>query len=133
MGVSSEPFPLSLSLKDLIRGTEENKNSYGSLWSKVLAAQAKKQKVISKSSAAKVRRPSRVLTKRRAVRLIEGPRRRSNGIERRVRTLRRLLPNSESMELDGLFRETADYILSLQMRVRVMQIMVKVLTGSDDV
>jgi len=54
------------------------------------------------------------------------------GIERRVRTLKKLIPNSESMGLDGLFRETADYILSLQMRVKVMQIMVKVLTGSDD-
>lgn len=59
-------------------------------------------------------------------------RRANNGIERRVRTLKRLVPNGnrDCVGLDGLFRETADYILSLQMRVRVMQIMAKFLTGA---
>ncbi|XP_027367574.1 transcription factor UPBEAT1-like [Abrus precatorius] len=118
MGVSSLPSLVSLSLKDLLQGNEEKRtSSHGCLWSKVLAAQAKKQKLTKR----------RILMKRRG-----GSRRGSNGIQRRVRTLKRLIPNSDSMELDGLFRETANYILSLQTRVRVMQVMVKVLTGSDE-
>ncbi|KAF2325060.1 hypothetical protein GH714_022512 [Hevea brasiliensis] len=49
----------------------------------------------------------------------------ANGIHRRVRTLKKLIPNSEAEGLEGLFRDSADYILSLQMIVKVMQIMVK--------
>ncbi|TKY51519.1 Transcription factor UPBEAT1 [Spatholobus suberectus] len=120
MGVSSQP----LSLKNILQGTEENKtSSYGCLWNKVLAVEAKKQKGTKRS----VRRPRRIVMKRRV-----GSRRGSNGIRRRVRTLKSLIPNSDSLGLDGLFRETANYILSLQTRVRVMQVMVKVLTGSDE-
>lgn len=63
---------------------------------------------------------------------VTGSRRPAKGIERRVKTLKNLVPNSDSAGLDDLFRETADYILSLQMRVRVMQIMVKVLTDSEE-
>lgn len=127
MGISSQPSLVSFSLKDLIQGTEENKtsSSYGCLWSKVLTAQAKKVKGTKRS----VRRPRRILMMNRR----SGSRRGSyNGIRRRVRTLKSLVPNSDSLGLDGLFRQTADYILSLQTRVRVMQVMVKVLTGSDD-
>ncbi|KAI4295149.1 hypothetical protein MLD38_040604 [Melastoma candidum] len=51
-------------------------------------------------------------------------------IARRVRTLKSLVPNGESMGLEGLFRETADYIACLEMRVRAMQIVVDALTGS---
>ncbi|RDX74473.1 Transcription factor UPBEAT1, partial [Mucuna pruriens] len=106
------PIPLEASFQI---GTEENRtSSYGCLWSKVLA---KKQKGTKR----------RILMKRRG-----GSRRGSNGIRRRVRTLKSLIPNVDSLGLDGLFRETANYILSLQTRVRVMQVMVKVLTGSDD-
>lgn len=82
-------------------------------------------------------RSKRVLMKRRRLgasrRRLGASRRRGNyGIVRRVRILKRLIPNSQTVgSLDGLFRETADYILSLQMRVRVMQIMVKVLSGSE--
>ncbi|KAJ1424916.1 hypothetical protein SESBI_11310 [Sesbania bispinosa] len=126
MGISSQP-----SLKDLLQGTEENRNSsYGYLWSKVLAAQVKKQKIMKKSFNNRRSRTKRVLMKRRG-----GSRRgsNSNGIQRRVRTLKSLIPNSNnSMGLDGLFRDTADYILALQTRVRVMQVMVEVLTGYDD-
>nr|KYP74723.1 Transcription factor bHLH151 family [Cajanus cajan] len=118
MGVSSSL--VSLSLKDLLQGTEENRTS-SYLWSKVLAAQAKK------GTKRGVRRPRRILMKRRGA-----SRRGSNGIRRRVRTLKSLVPNSDSLGLDGLFRETASYILSLQTRVKVMQVMVKVLTGSDE-
>nr|ACU16544.1 unknown [Glycine max] len=127
MGISSQPSLVSLSLKDLIQGTEENRtsSSYGCLRSKALAAQAKKVKGTKRS----VRRPRRILMMKRR----SGSRRGSNnGIRRRVRKLKSLVPNSDSLELDGLSRDTADYILSLQTRVRVMQVMVKVLTGSDD-
>lgn len=110
MGISSHPSLVSLSLKDLL---EANRNSsYGCLRTKKKG----------------VRRPTRrVLMKRRG-----GCRRGSNGIRRRVRTLKTLVPNSHSLGLDGLFRETANYILSLQTRVRVMQVMVNVLTPSHD-
>lgn len=108
MGISSQPSFASLALKDLLDRTEDHCNS----------------------SFARKRRTRRILMKRRG-----GCRRSSgtNGIRTRVKTLKRLVPNSESvMGLDGLFRETADYILSLQTRVRVMQVMVEVLTGPDD-
>ncbi|QCE08002.1 Myc-type [Vigna unguiculata] len=111
MGISSHPSLVSLSLKDLLRGSEANRNSsYGFLRSKV--AEAKKGG----------RRRRRVLMKRRG----------SNGIRRRVRTLKTLIPNSHSLGLDRLFAQTANYILSLQTRVRVMQVMVEVLTPSHD-
>lgn len=50
---------------------------------------------------------------------------------KRIRRLRKMIPNTESVELNGLFRETADYVLWLQMKVRVMQALVHVLKGSD--
>ncbi|KAK7270380.1 hypothetical protein RIF29_23470 [Crotalaria pallida] len=122
MGLSSQPSLVSLSLKDMLRGTAEeprnSSSSYGYLWSKVLAA---------KKSVKGRKRPRRILMKRR-----NGSGRGVNGIRRRVRTLRRLVPNSDSNKgLDGLFRETADYILALQTRVRVMHVMVNVLSGSS--
>lgn len=128
MGISSRPFFVSLSLKEslLLQGiTDEennrNSSSYGYLWSKVLAKKQKKRVM--------GRRSRRVLSMKRR----GGSRRGSSGIQRRVRTLKSLVPNSDStMGLDGLFRETANYILSLQTRVRVMQVMVEVLTGSDE-
>lgn len=51
---------------------------------------------------------------------------------KRIRKLRKMIPKSESMELNGLFRETADYIVWLQMKVRMMQALVHVLNGSDE-
>ncbi|CAL0316071.1 unnamed protein product [Lupinus luteus] len=128
MGISSHPSFVSFSLKDMLQRTEDKRNSssYGYLWSKVVATKSKKQKVIKKS--VKGRRPIRIIMKRR------GSYRRGvvNGIQKRVRTLKRLVPNSDSMGLDGLFRETADYILALQTRVEVMKVMVNVLTESDE-
>ncbi|KAL1343552.1 hypothetical protein HN51_029920 [Arachis hypogaea] len=119
MGVSSHPFSslVSLSLNDL-----EVLNDPSYLWSKV---------------SVKGGRP-RTRTRRVLMKRIGGSRRSrgrgaksNNGIQSRVRTLKNLIPNSDNnMGLDGLFRETANYILSLQNRVRVMQVMVKVLTGS---
>lgn len=87
-----------------------------------------------------VRRKQRVTGKKRSRRMVINSRthpessrsRAAKGIQKKVRTLKKLLPNSESAGLEELFRDTTDYILSLQMRVKVMQIMVKVLTGSDE-
>ncbi|KAG1326170.1 putative transcription factor bHLH147 [Cocos nucifera] len=63
--------------------------------------------------------------------LLQGSRKPVSGIERRIRTLRRLLPNGESMGLEGLLHEAEDYIMCLQMQVKVMQIMVCVLSPKD--
>ncbi|XP_010507911.1 PREDICTED: transcription factor UPBEAT1-like [Camelina sativa] len=63
---------------------------------------------------------------------LEASRRPCRAIHRRVKTLKELVPNTKTSEgLDGLFRQTADYILALEMKVRVMQTMVQVLTESD--
>ncbi|OMO81545.1 hypothetical protein COLO4_23526 [Corchorus olitorius] len=117
-----------------------------SLWSKLVEAQAAKKKRLMKVSCRRKvrnawscrRRPRSIMMKRRPRQAAgeEGSRRpMMNPIEKKIKTLKKLIPNNDELEpmgLDGLFRETADYILSLQMRVKVMQIMVKVLTGSDD-
>ncbi|EYU46826.1 hypothetical protein ABFS82_04G005900 [Erythranthe guttata] len=55
-----------------------------------------------------------------------------NAIERKVRILKKLIPNSEYMGVETLFRETADYIVALQMRAKAMQIMVDALSASAD-
>ncbi|OMO60330.1 hypothetical protein CCACVL1_24243 [Corchorus capsularis] len=117
-----------------------------SLWSKLVEAQAAKKKRLMKVSCRRKvrnswscrRRPRSIMMKRRPRQAAdeEGSRRpMMNPIEKKIKTLKKLIPNNddelEPMGLDGLFRETADYILSLQMRVKVMQIMVKVLTGSE--
>ncbi|KAK7279724.1 hypothetical protein RJT34_24781 [Clitoria ternatea] len=120
MGISSQIH------HGVVENTNSSPSSYECLWRKVLEAQAKRVKDTKR--CVKGRRQIRVLMKRRV-----GSRRGSNGIQRRVKTLKSLIPNSDSnMGLDGLFRETANYILSLQTRVRVMQVMVKVLTGTSD-
>ncbi|KAL7252232.1 hypothetical protein ACSBR1_013976 [Camellia fascicularis] len=59
-------------------------------------------------------------------------RRPMNGIKKRLRTLKKLVQNRRSKGLDGLFKETADYIVCLQMKVKVMQMMVKLLSETDD-
>ncbi|KAJ4956018.1 hypothetical protein NE237_012801 [Protea cynaroides] len=70
--------------------------------------------------------------KRRRV-LPEGSRRPMNEMEKKVRSLKKLIPNgSSSMGLDGLFMETAGYIESLEMQVKVMQVLVKALSGCSD-
>lgn len=72
----------------------------------------------------------RVLKKRSA--FIRSPKRRNNGIERRIKTLEKLVPSDKSIGLEALFGETADYIKCLQMKVKFMQIMVKLLSPSDE-
>ncbi|KAK6941108.1 hypothetical protein RJ641_030639 [Dillenia turbinata] len=134
---ASPPYSLLLSLD------KGGCRSSGSLWSQILEARAKRRcqrrqtrRTGVNGGQLRSKRRGRNLTRRRTRTrraLQDGPRRRPiNGIERRVGTLKKLVPNSESMGLDGLFQETADYILSLQMRVKIMQIMVKVLSDSDE-
>ncbi|XP_059440456.1 transcription factor UPBEAT1 [Corylus avellana] len=116
----------SLDMKGLLQGNDQQSCSANG------SPLGKKQRR-SGGHAVKIskRRPTRVLMKRMAR---VGSRKHANAaVGRRVRTLKRLIPNGESMgSLDGLFREAADYIFSLQMRVRVMQIMVNALTNSDE-
>lgn len=139
MGIVSSPL---LDLKSIIQGNNEEKCKLSeSLWNKVLEAQAKrrssswqvrKRRITWKNGHIKSKKPisRRILMKKRA--RLEGSRRPATVIEKKVKTLKKLIPNSKPLGLDGLFRETADYILALQMRVKVMQIMVNVLTGSEE-
>ncbi|KAL0674749.1 hypothetical protein Bca4012_002730 [Brassica carinata] len=80
-------------------------------------------------------RARRALVKKITIRpkkSLEAHRRPCRAIHRRVKTLKELVPNTNSSEgLDGLFRQTADYIFALEMKVRVMQTMVQVLTETD--
>ncbi|XWS34688.1 hypothetical protein CRYUN_Cryun21dG0058900 [Craigia yunnanensis] len=132
------PLPLLSFDSNGIHGNEEMSEFNGSLWSKLLKPQTKrrmkvkKQRLITRKKVGHVRcrRPRSILMKRRARQ--EGSRRSLKPIEKKVKTLKKLIPDNKSMGLDGLFRETAEYILSLQMRVKVMQIMVKVLTRSNE-
>ena len=120
MGLSKNP--LFESLKGMVHG--DNKEEI---------PRDKARVFYRKNVVLRCKRPRRILMKRRA--RLEGSRRNSGrrGVQRRVRTLKRLVPKSSACTgLDGLFRETADYILSLQMKVKVMQVMVKALTGSDE-
>lgn len=74
-------------------------------------------------------RQRKILKKRRAY---LGPSRRPiKGIGKRVQTLKRLVPNGESKGLYGLFNLAADYILRLQMKVKAMQMMVKLLSQDE--
>lgn len=55
----------------------------------------------------------------------------SRVLGRRVETLKELIPNShECIGVDGLFRETADYILALQLKVQVMKTLIDLLSNS---
>ncbi|CAN7063632.1 unnamed protein product [Brassica rapa subsp. trilocularis] len=64
---------------------------------------------------------------------VEAIRRPSRAIHRRVKTLKELVPNTKSSSagLDGLLRQTADYILALERKVRVMQTMFQALAETD--
>ncbi|XP_057474277.1 transcription factor UPBEAT1-like [Actinidia eriantha] len=118
MGSSSQPFFVAL---DWV-GHEGRCHS-----SRPLALEAQGRKQRAKKRLRMRTRSRRILMKRRAGRF-EGCRR---SMEKKVRTLRKLVPNSESVGLDGLFRVAAMHIRSLQMRVKAMQVMVDVLAGSD--
>ncbi|KAL8224813.1 hypothetical protein R6Q57_017370 [Mikania cordata] len=143
-GVSSSTMSdhnqdLHQTLGDLleIKSKLTNISSRNLLWKKVMEAQAKKTWLGSWKQKMKTRsrKPSRNKTlrmiKRRRTQHREGSRR-STMIEKKVRTLKKLIPNGDStVGLDGLFRETAEYISHLQMRVSLMQAVVNALSNSE--
>ncbi|KAJ9187893.1 hypothetical protein P3X46_003306 [Hevea brasiliensis] len=123
MGVSAHNL-LASNLKGRVQDNEE--------MVPVLESQARRRwQIVRKQMVTRKKRSRRVLMNSRT-RLEGSGSKAANGIHRRVRTLKKLIPNSEAEGLEGLFRDSADYILFLQMRVKVMQIMVKVFTGSDE-
>uniref|UniRef100_A0A5B7C5I1 Putative transcription factor UPBEAT1 n=1 Tax=Davidia involucrata TaxID=16924 RepID=A0A5B7C5I1_DAVIN len=132
------PSPQSLHVLDLkgmiLENKGTNQSSNGSLWSKVLEAQAMRMRQQSINNNIEGHgwssRHRKILMKRRA--FVQGSRRPIYGIEKRVRTLKKLVPNGKSKALDGLFRETGDYIVLLQMKVKLMEMMVKLLSKTDD-
>lgn len=108
----------------------DSDNSNGSSRGKPVASkrrlQAKKRlRIIRRRGANTIEKRNRVRASRSVVRC-------SWKIERRVRMLKTLIPNGESMGLEGLFQETAEYILSLEMRVKMMQMVVEMFSGSSD-
>ncbi|KAG2697693.1 hypothetical protein I3760_07G118200 [Carya illinoinensis] len=144
MGAYPQSQLLGINMKgSMLQGNEQSCSANGSsLRGKIMEAQGKRRwqgiskqrRMIPRSRRhigghVKGKRPTGILMKKMAR---SGSRKHANGIGRKVRTLKRLVPNSESMGLDGLFRGTAEYILSLQMRVRVMQNMFDALTNSDE-
>ena len=74
-------------------------------------------------------RQGRILKKRRAS--LGSSRRPIKAIEKRVQTLKTLVPNGESKGLYGLLNLAADYIMRLQMKVKAMQMMVKLLSQDE--
>lgn len=134
--------PLLFSLHELVNEAEGNSHFIGDGGKQTSSVAARRSRVMLMKSSW-----------RAGGRIDRGGRRRlgrSTGnrnlqIARRVRILKKLVPSRREREsesepepesgLDNLFRETADYILALQLRVKVMQVMVDVLssssTGSD--
>ncbi|GAB4841792.1 hypothetical protein Ancab_022516, partial [Ancistrocladus abbreviatus] len=111
----------AFNLKDMVLENRGIRKPNESLWSKVLEAHRQ-----SKRKLMRIKK-KRILMKRRAIR--DGSKKKLvDGIEKRVRTLKKLIPNTESETLEGLFRDTADYIISLHIRVGIMQIMVNALS-----
>ncbi|KAF5762809.1 putative transcription factor bHLH family [Helianthus annuus] len=120
------------------------------LWNKVMEAKAKGtwlgswiqkmeakggQKQHSNSGIMKLRRKNntalKMIKRKRARRAGQEGSRRCTMIEKKVRTLKKLIPNAgSSVGLDGLFRETAEYISNLEMRVKIMQAVVNALSKS---
>ncbi|CAI9300431.1 unnamed protein product [Lactuca saligna] len=109
------------------------------LWRKVMEAQVKKtwlggwktkiRRCPTRNNTLKMRKRQRV---RRAASHRGSRRATTRVIERKVRTLKKLIPNGESsIGLDGLFIETAEYITNLQRRVRIMQAVVDALSCAE--
>lgn len=133
MGVSQSPILSSLDLKGMVLENKVmDRSSSGSIWYKAIQHQAMRRSLNRRQRTKRNsgwNKRSKVLMKTRV--LLECSRRSMSGVERRVRTLQKLLPNVKSMDMDGLFMEAADYIVCLEMQVKVMQIMVKVLSNSE--
>lgn len=54
------------------------------------------------------------------------PARAASSVQRRVRTLQRLIPGGKELPADRLFSRTADYILHLRLQVHVLQELSKI-------
>ncbi|XP_077219010.1 uncharacterized protein LOC143853160 [Tasmannia lanceolata] len=112
----------------------------GSLWREALEHQSvrrrrrqkkqKKLRVKKNSGVMGWNKMPRNLMKRRI--LLEGTGRPISGIRKSVKDLHNLVPNGKSIELDGLFKVTADYIVRLEMQVKLMQTMLKELSDSSE-
>lgn len=78
------------------------------------------------------RRRAKQKTQRRKL-VLKGSRKPVVEIVKKLQKLRRLVPggDSDSTEIDDLFCAAADYILTLQMKVRVMEYMVSMFTPQD--
>ncbi|KAI3506583.1 hypothetical protein L1887_21142 [Cichorium endivia] len=122
-----------------IEGKYMNDSSRNLLWKKVMEAQDKKTWLGGCKKKTRRNPIKRHITlkmmKRRRVRRAghQGSRRATTlVIERKIRTLKKLIPNGDSsVGFDGLFRETAEYISNLQRRVRIMQAVVDALSSSE--
>ncbi|KAM0957664.1 hypothetical protein ACFX13_026374 [Malus domestica] len=123
---SQQPLLVSLGLKGTVLENEGKSYTNGALWN--ITRESGGVVVRNKRSPRR-----RILKKKKTGTRLQSASRRYIGIKRRVKTLKGLIPNSDdSTGLDGLFRDTADYILSLQTRVRLMQIMVQAFAAGSD-
>ncbi|CAN6572615.1 unnamed protein product [Malus baccata var. baccata] len=128
---SQQPVLVSLGLKGTVLENEGKSYTNGALWNITRESGG----VVVRNKRSPRRRILKKKKKKKTETRLQSAGRRSNniGIKRRVKTLKRLIPNSDdSMGLDGLFRDTADYILSLQTRVRLMQMMVQAFAAVSD-
>ncbi|KAD6120211.1 hypothetical protein R6Q59_026262 [Mikania micrantha] len=122
-----------------IKSKFTNISSRNLLWKKIMEAQSKKtwlgswkQKMKTRSRKPSRNKTLRMIKRRRTQHAGQEGSRRSTMIEKKVRTLKKLIPNGDStVGLDGLFRETAEYISHLQMRVSLMQAVVNALSNSE--
>ncbi|GMH02294.1 hypothetical protein Nepgr_004133 [Nepenthes gracilis] len=92
-----------------------------SLWSKVLESH-------HQSGVRSLKRKQRISMRKRTL-VYGSKRKRFNGIDRQIKTLQKLVRNSKTQGLEGLLCDAAEYIMSLQIRVRIMQAMVNALSG----
>ncbi|KAM3358194.1 hypothetical protein P3S68_021125 [Capsicum galapagoense] len=122
---------MDISQRPLISSLEFLNKCYLSdpLWTKVLEKGQRIRKrswLCRKQKGAHNMRNERsrsILMKRRVC--LERCRRSSNEVEKKVKILEKLIPNCESsssMGLERLFREAADYIWALEMRVKGLAI-----------
>lgn len=118
----------------IIKENNNNNSNIGSIW-KQNSMQKEDQELANKATRSSYKRSIRrrrsnvssVMKKRRS-------RSSSTRLDQRVSTLRNLVPNDDDdnvRSLEQLFTQTADYILSLQTRVRLMKTLVDVFGSSS--
>lgn len=52
-------------------------------------------------------------------------------VERKIAALQRIVPGGESLGVDKLFEETADYIMALQCQIKAMRCLASFLEGLE--